>query len=70
MQLPLIGKLTWPLVGLLVVASVTAYMLFAYLVGAEMARTLTWCASKGERCSIAREVDENQVNDLREDAGL
>jgi hypothetical protein len=70
MQLPIIGRLTWPLVGLLVVASVTAYMLFAYFVGAEMARTLGWCASKGERCTIAREVDQNQVNDLREDAGL
>lgn len=70
MNLPFIGKPGLPLIGLLIVASVTAYMLFAYFVGAEMARTIGWCASKGDRCTIAREIDQNQVNELREEAGL
>ena len=70
MQLPVIGKLTWSLVGLLLVAGALAYMSLTYFVKAEMASTLYWCATKGERCSIAREVDQNQVNELREEAGL
>ena len=70
MNLPFIGKPGLPLIGLFLVVIVATYMLFAYFVGAEMARTLGWCASKGDRCTIAREIDQNQVNDLREDAGL
>lgn len=65
MNLPFIGKPSLPLIGLLLVASATAYLLFAYFVGAEMAKTLAWCASKGERCSIARQVDEKAVREFR-----
>ena len=65
MNLPFIGKPGLPLIGLLIVASATAYMLFAYFVGAEMAKTLGWCALKGERCTIARQLDERQVEQFR-----
>ena len=70
MQLPLIGKVGWQLAAGLVVFAALMWGLLAYLVQAEMAQTLIWCASKGERCAIAREVDEKQVNELRSEAGL
>jgi len=65
MNVPFIGKVGLPLIALLIVASATAYMLFVYFVGAEMAKTLVWCASKGERCTIARQLDERQVEQFR-----
>lgn len=70
MQVPLIGKVGWKLAIVLIVFAALAYGLMTYFVSAKMASTLYWCASKGERCSIAREVDEMKVNELRDEAGL
>ena len=70
MQIPLIGKVGWKLsIGLIVVAAVF-YAILVYGVQKEMGKTLVWCATKWEKCSISREVDQKQINQLRIEAGL